>query len=303
MEQRDSRHGADGGAEGQRDGPISGSVEELCELGGRLLEEGDARRAAEVFSAAAAGRDGKAADRGNHSNDAGRDAEGSAAGQDADGREAGRGVDGQDADGGEAGRSADGREADRDDEGEDPADPVRGRALAGLGIARLEQALAAFKEAAEWAGPDVRPLAVELLARALPLRDRDAEAAQAWRWGLDDPDPEVAGAVHARLRRSFEAGAGTGGSRPWWEGFLESAVCHGTLPLLAGELFAALDHMYAVVAVSYTRSGNPGRELHDALAEAVRLPGGYAWGAELQESFRRRLRDEMGADADVVPPG
>jgi hypothetical protein len=43
--------------------------------------------------------------------------------------------------------------------------------------------------------------------------------------------------------------------------------------------------------------------LHDALAEAVRLPGGYAWGAELQESFRRRLRDEMGADADVVPPG
>jgi hypothetical protein len=80
-------------------------------------------------------------------------------------------------------------------------------------------------------------------------------------------------------------------------------VCHGTLPLLAGELFAALDHIYAVVAVPYARGGSGARELRDALSEAVRLPGGYAWGAELQESFRGRLREAMGADSDVLPPG
>jgi len=197
------------------------------------------------------------------------------------------------------------------------ADPVRARALAGLGIARLEQAIAAFREAAEFGGPDVRPLAVELLARALPLRERDDDAAQVWRWGLEDPDPEVVAAVRARLRRGpggpgdpgdpgdpGTVGAGTGAAPPWWEGFLESAVCHGTLPLLAYELFAALDHMYALVAVPYARGGGSrSGELRDALGEAVRLPGGYSWGAELQESFRRRLRDAMGADSDVLPPG
>ena len=292
MEGRDTRDNDDGSAvEGQPDEQISGSPEELYELGGRLLQEDDAQRAARVFAAAVGQR---AADT-------------------------------------EHGTTPEGA-----------ADPVRARALAGLGIARLEQAITAFREAAEFGGPDVRPLAVELLARALPLRERDDDAAQVWRWGLEDPDPEVVAAVRARLRRAFgtdgkegsggrgaagpgdagpgdaggsagpaagtgagtgpETGAGTG-APPWWDGFLESAVCHGTLPLLAYELFAALDHMYALVAVPYARGGGRSQELRDALGEAVRLPGGYTWGAELQESFRRRLREAMGADSDVLPPG
>jgi tetratricopeptide (TPR) repeat protein len=268
MEGRDTRDGVT--EEGGPAAAITGSPDELYELGGRLLERGDARQAAEVFATALAQLDAQA--------EAGTEA-------------------------GPPAAAAGARE------------PARGQLLAGLGIARLEQALAAFREAADCGGADVRPLAVELLARALPLRDRDDEAARAWQRGLEDPDPDTAAAVRARLRRAFGAGyrggaadgAGTAGTRSWWDGFLESAVCHGTLPLLANELFGALDHMYAVVAVPYARASRSSRtrarELREALAEAVRLPGGYAWGAELQESFRGRLREAMGADSDVLPPG
>ena len=213
--------------------------EELYELGGRLLEQGEAAKAADVF-ALALQRLGA-------------------------------------------------------------ADPGRGQLLGGLGIARLEQALGAFAEAVECGDASVRPLAVELLARALPLRDRDDEAAQMWQRGVTDHDAAVAGAVRARLRRAFGADAE---SAPefWWDGFMESAVCHGTLPVLANELFAALDHLYALVAVPYARHARE-RELWEALAAAVRVPSGYAWGPDLQESFRERLRDVVGADSDVLPPG
>lgn len=212
--------------------------EELGELGERLLEQGDAVRAAEVFTAA-------------------------------------------------LGRLA----ADR---------PGRGRLLGGLGVAFLEQALAAFAEAVECGDADVRPAAIELLARGLPLRDRGEEAAQVWQRGAADPDPEVAAAVRARLRRALRAG-GDCTAEFWWDPFMESAVCNGTLPVLANELFGALDHMYALVAVVYARQARQ-RELWEALAQAVRVPSGYAWGADLQESFRERLRDAVGADADVLPP-
>ncbi len=181
-----------------------------------------------------------------------------------------------------------------------PGHPGRGQFLGGLGIARLEQALAAFGEAAECGDASVRPLAVELLARVLALRDRDGEAAVAWQRGVSDRDPEVAAAVRARLRRGIEVDAE---SAPefWWDAFMESAVCHGTLPVLANELFGALDQMYALVAVPYARQARE-RELWEALAEAVRVPGGYAWGPDLQESFRERLLDAIGADSDVLPP-
>jgi hypothetical protein len=177
--------------------------------------------------------------------------------------------------------------------------PGRGQLLGGLGIALLEQALAAFADAMECGDASVRPLAVELLARALPLRDRDGEAALVWQRGVSDHDPEVAAAVRARLRRSLGSEAD---SAPefWWDGFMESAVCHGTLPVLANELFGAIDRLYALVAVPYARQARE-RELWAALAEAVRLPGGYAWGRDLQESFRARLRDAIGADSDVLP--
>ena len=121
-----------------------------------------------------------------------------------------------------------------------------------------------------------------------------------WQRGVSDHDPEVAAAVRARLRRGLGSGAE---SAPefWWDGFMESAVCHGTLPVLANELFGALDHLYALVAVPYARQARE-RELWEALAEAVRVPGGYAWGPDLQESFRERLRDAIGAESDVLPP-
>jgi hypothetical protein len=164
------------------------------------------------------------------------------------------------------------------------------------GIAHLEQAIAAFAEAAGSADPDIVPLAVELLARTLPLRERDEESAWAWEHGLEHPDPAVATAVRQRLRRAFGSDEAS-----WWEGFVESAVCHSTLPLLANEVFGALDHMYALAAVPLARGGARTRELRDVLAQAVRVPTGYAWGAELLASFRARFRDITGSDTEAFP--
>jgi hypothetical protein len=182
----------------------------------------------------------------------------------------------------------------------DPDDPVRGQMLAGLGVSFLDQALAAFAEAAESRDARVRAVAAELLARGLALRERDEEAAAAWQRGLADPDPEAAASVRARLRRA-SGGDGEPGRQFWWDGFVESAVCHGTLGVLANELFGALDHMYALVAVPYAQGARQ-RELWEALSQAVRVPSAYAWGRELYESFRGRLRDAMGAASDVLPP-
>ena len=164
------------------------------------------------------------------------------------------------------------------------------------GIAHLEQAVAAFGEAAMSAEADVVPLAVELLARTLPLCERDEESAWAWQHGLEHPDPAVAAAVRRRLRRAFGSDEAS-----WWEGFVESAVCHSTLPLLTNEVFGALDHMYALAAVPLARGGARTRELRDVLAQAVRVPAGYAWGDELLASFRERFRDITGSDTEAFP--
>jgi energy-converting hydrogenase Eha subunit A len=159
------------------------------------------------------------------------------------------------------------------------------------GIASLERAVAALTEAAESGDADVAPLAIELLARTLPLCEREEEAAQVWQHGLDHPDPVIAAGVRERLRRAF------GSDEPsWWEGFVEAAVCHSTLPLLTNEVFGALDHMYALAAVPLARGGARSRELRDVLAQAVRVPTGYVWGADLLASFRARFRDLTGTD-------
>jgi hypothetical protein len=168
------------------------------------------------------------------------------------------------------------------------------------GIAHLEQAVAAFSQAAESGEPDIVPLAVELLARTLPLCERDEESAWAWQHGLEHPDPAVAAAVRRRLRRAFGSHEEPGRAS-WWEEFVESAVCHGTLPLLANEVFGALDHMYALAAVPLARGGARTRELRDVLAQAVRVPAGYAWGAALLASFRERFRDATGGDTAAFP--
>jgi hypothetical protein len=190
--------------------------------------------------------------------------------------------------------------ADADPAGEDPAgadalaaDPA---ARVADGIAHLEQAIAVFAEAAGSADSDIVPLAVELLARTLPLCERDEESAWAWQHGLEHPDPAVAAAVRQRLRRAFGSDEAS-----WWEGFVESAVCHSTLPLLTNEVFGALDHMYALAAVPLARGGARTRELRDVLAQAVRVPTGYAWGDELLASFRARFRDVTGNDTEAFP--
>jgi hypothetical protein len=185
----------------------------------------------------------------------------------------------------------------------DAADPA---ALIAEGMGYLDQAIAAFSQACETADADIFPLAVELLARTLPLRGRDADAARVWQQGLEDPDPAVETAVRARLRRAFggdEVPPADEAPAMWWEGFVEAAVCHGTLPLLANELFGALDQMYSLTAVPLAQGGGRARELREALLSAVRAPSQYAWGPELRESFRERLREAMGASSDVLPPG
>ncbi|HEY2575176.1 MAG TPA: hypothetical protein VGI74_02600 [Streptosporangiaceae bacterium] len=162
------------------------------------------------------------------------------------------------------------------------------------GIRHLEQAVAAFSAAAESGDTDIVPLAIELLARTLPLCERDEESAQVWQHGLTHPNPAVAAGVRERLRRSF------GSDEPsWWEEFVEAAVCHSTLPLLTNEVFGALDHIYALAAVPLARGGARARELRDVLAQAVRVPVGYVWGEDLLASFRDRFRDATGTETDT----
>ncbi|NDU75705.1 tetratricopeptide repeat protein, partial [Actinomadura sp. DSM 109109] len=109
-------------------------------------------------------------------------------------------------------------------------------------------------------------------------------AGEVWRRGLADPG--TAGQVRARLRRDF--GDADDDGDLWWEPVVENAVSDGTLPALAGEAFGALDHVYALLAVRYAegRSG----DARETLGRAVRVPGGYAWGPLLHESFAERFR-------------
>jgi tetratricopeptide (TPR) repeat protein len=178
------------------------------------------------------------------------------------------------------------------------------RLAVSLGIAHLEQAIAAFGGVTptDDADPEVVPLAIELLARTLPLRGRDAAAEEVWRRGLDDP--ALGEHVRARLRREFatDAEGEADGGHPWWEDDIEAALRAGTLPLLAGEVFGALDHMYALVAMRYAEgTENLPDEVHDLLERLLRIPEGQPWGPALRESFADRLRHAAGPLAPVPP--
>ena len=183
------------------------------------------------------------------------------------------------------------------------------RLAVAMGIAYLDQAIGAFTASLGDPGApvdgEVGPLAIELLARTLPLRGRGDEAREVWRRGLADPG--VAGQVRARLRRDFAAeDDDPPGADLWWEPVVEQAVTEGTLPALAGEAFGALDHMYALLAVRYAHEPAPGEagdgEARQAMGEALQVPGDYAWGPLLHESFAERLRVAMGRpDAEHVP--
>ncbi|MDN3359473.1 tetratricopeptide repeat protein [Actinomadura sp. DC4] len=170
------------------------------------------------------------------------------------------------------------------------------RLAVNLGIAHLEQAIAAFGSVTptDEADPEVVPLAIELLARTLPLRGRDESAQEVWRRGL--ADPELGEHVRARLRRTFAA---DGGEHLWWEDDIEAALRAGALPVLTGEVFGALDHIYALAAMRYAEGtdGLP-EDVRDLLEQLVGVPAGYPWGEALRESFDARL----GEAADPRPP-
>ncbi|MDF5757155.1 hypothetical protein [Spongiactinospora sp. TRM90649] len=86
-------------------------------------------------------------------------------------------------------------------------DPARLRVL--LGIAHLDLACAEFAEAVEsesvrgGADAETGALAVELLARTLPLRGRDEDAERVWSYGLEHADEQLAGLVRERLDRDL----------------------------------------------------------------------------------------------------
>lgn len=173
------------------------------------------------------------------------------------------------------------------------------RLAVNLGIAHLEQAIAAFGSVTptEDADPEVVPLAIELLARTLPLRGRDESAQEVWRRGL--ADPALGEHVRARLRRTF---APHGEEHAWWEDDMEAALRAGALPVLTGEVFGALDRMYALAATRYADGpGGLPAEAYDLLAELVDMPAAYPWGEALRESFAERLRRAGGSRTPVAP--
>ncbi|GLX01840.1 hypothetical protein [Microtetraspora sp. NBRC 16547] len=86
------------------------------------------------------------------------------------------------------------------------ADPARLRVL--LGLAHLDMACGEFAGAVEegvgsgeGADAGTGALAIELLARVLPLRGRDGDAESVWRYGLAHPDAALAEEVRLRLNR------------------------------------------------------------------------------------------------------
>ncbi|GAB2501144.1 tetratricopeptide repeat protein [Nocardiopsis aegyptia] len=158
--------------------------------------------------------------------------------------------------------------------------------------------------------PGTSGAAVELLAGLLALRGEPEAAERVWHAGLADRDPETADAVHRRLRRAIappsaeagEAEEGEEAAEPWWDRYLEEAVATSSAPVLAGELFAVVTQMHALLAVPVAEGESRPAALRAAMEEALRTPSGLVWGADVHADFRRRLRAAMGGE-DVLPEG
>ncbi|MEU3308991.1 tetratricopeptide repeat protein [Nocardiopsis sp. NPDC006832] len=146
--------------------------------------------------------------------------------------------------------------------------------------------------------------AVELLAGLLVLRGEPDEAARAWRTGLESRDTETAEEVRWRLRRSFAQAGDEDGEEtpePWWEGYLEEAVATSSASVLAGELFATVTQMHALLAVPVVEGESRPAALRAAMEQALRAPSELVWGPDVHADFRRRLAEAMGED--VLPQG
>ena len=152
--------------------------------------------------------------------------------------------------------------------------------------------------------PRTSGAAVELLAGLLSLRGEPDSAERVWRTGLDSRDPDTADAVRARLRRSFAQPPAEDGEEepePWWDVYLEEAVATESAPALAGELFAVVTQMHALLAVPVVEGEARPAALRAAMEQALRTPGELVWGEDVHADFRRRLSAAMGED--VLPEG
>lgn len=155
------------------------------------------------------------------------------------------------------------------------------------------------------AGAGTRAAAVELLAGLLALRGDTDESERVWRAGLEGRDPEAAEQVRWRLRRGFTPSAADGepeAEEAWWNPYLEEAVATASAPALAGELFAVITRMHALLALPVVEGESRPSTLREAMEQALRTPSGLVWGAGVHEDFRRRLR-EATAGRDVLPEG
>lgn len=149
--------------------------------------------------------------------------------------------------------------------------------------------------------PHTSGAAVELLAGLLALRGEPGSAERVWRMGLDSRDRDTSDAVRERLRRSFAQTAGQEEEppEPWWDVYLEEAVATSSAPALAGELFAVVTQMHALLAVPVVEGEARPAALRAAMEEALRTPGELVWGGAVHADFRRRLSAAMGED--VLP--
>ncbi|NKY99291.1 tetratricopeptide repeat protein [Nocardiopsis alborubida] len=152
------------------------------------------------------------------------------------------------------------------------------------------------------AAPGTFAAAVELLAGLLALRGDPAAAERVWRLGLGDRDPDTAGEVRWRLRRAFAAPGEDGDGEPWWDPYLEEAVATASAPALAGELFAVVTQMHALLALPVAEGEARPDVLRSAMEQALRTPSELVWGPGVHADFRRRLSEAMGG-RDVLPEG
>lgn len=152
--------------------------------------------------------------------------------------------------------------------------------------------------------PGTSAAAVELLAGLLALRGDPAAAERVWRLGLGDRNPDTAGEVRRRLRRGLtplvEEDGGGGAGSSWWVPYLEEAAATASAPALAGELFAVITQMHALLAVPVVEGEARPAALRAAMEQALRTPSELVWGPGLHADFRRRLSEAMGG-RDVLP--
>ncbi|MFD6950064.1 hypothetical protein A6A08_15980 [Nocardiopsis sp. TSRI0078] len=152
--------------------------------------------------------------------------------------------------------------------------------------------------------PDTSAAAVELLAGLLALRGDPVAAERAWRTGLEGRDPATSEEVRRRLRRGFATPVEEDGEAgpPWWTPYLEEAVATASAPALAGELFAVITRMHALLAVPVVEGESHPAALRAAMDQALRTPSELVWGPGVHADFRRRLSEATGG-RDVLPEG